>query len=179
MDASVQQLPDRYLSTEGGRFAINSGDRSLPGGVRYGAVAGITDGGFGDFSINLEKFWLLANGTGNYDLFYMFGYQAIHVLTLLGQLFTTQYYNMSGKLFSYPRVARKAAVTDGVKSRGSPASTVSSRVLQHFGPPINRSNIFTQTSPNRHWDTILPTTLRTGEDPKRDHCFLRPLRRQV
>lgn len=36
---------NRYLSTGGGGFAINSGNGSLPGGVQYGAVAGYTDGG--------------------------------------------------------------------------------------------------------------------------------------
>ena len=51
-------LPDpdnfknRFLATGGGGYAINSGlttGGSLPGGVSYGAVAGLTDGGFGSF----------------------------------------------------------------------------------------------------------------------------------
>lgn len=93
---------NRYLSTGGGGFAINSGNMSLPGGVQYGAVAGATDGGFGDFSINLDKVWLLNNGTQNWEALYMFGYKAIHELTILGQAFTKQVYNMSDdKLYSY------------------------------------------------------------------------------
>ena len=28
------------------RFVINPGNRSLPGGVQYGAVAGVSDGGW-------------------------------------------------------------------------------------------------------------------------------------
>lgn len=39
---------NRYLSTGGGGLAINSGTSSsgsLPGGVMYGAVSGLTDGG--------------------------------------------------------------------------------------------------------------------------------------
>jgi tannase len=41
------KFKNRYLSTGGGGYAINSGAQSLPGGVMYGAVAGATDGGFG------------------------------------------------------------------------------------------------------------------------------------
>ncbi|KFY68189.1 hypothetical protein V498_10724 [Pseudogymnoascus sp. VKM F-4517 (FW-2822)] len=41
---------NRYLSTSGGAYAINSGSGLLPGGVTYGAVAGATGGGFGSFS---------------------------------------------------------------------------------------------------------------------------------
>lgn len=45
---------NRYLSTGGGGYAINSGSGSLPGGVTYGAVAGATDGGFGSFSTSFD-----------------------------------------------------------------------------------------------------------------------------
>lgn len=93
---------NRYLSTGGGGFAINSGTQSLPGGVQYGAVSGATDGGFGNFSIQLDAVWLLDNGTENWEALYMFGYHAIHELTILGQDFTKQFYNMStDKLYSY------------------------------------------------------------------------------
>lgn len=93
---------NRYLSTGGGGFAINSGTMSLPGGVQYGAVSGATDGGFGNFSIQLDAVWLLNNGTENWEALYMFGFHAIHELTLLGQDFTKQFYNMSSnKLYSY------------------------------------------------------------------------------
>lgn len=44
----------RFLATGGGGYAINSGlaysGGSLAGGVSYGAVAGLTDAGFGAFS---------------------------------------------------------------------------------------------------------------------------------
>jgi len=36
---------NRFLSTGGGGYAINSGNGSLPGGIIYGAAAGATDGG--------------------------------------------------------------------------------------------------------------------------------------
>jgi tannase len=40
-----EKFQNRYLSTGGGGYAINSKTQSLPGGVMYGAVAGVTDGG--------------------------------------------------------------------------------------------------------------------------------------
>ena len=94
---------NRYLATGGGGLAINSGNMSLPGGVQYGAVSGITDGGFGSFTTQYDAVSLLANGTLNYNALYMFGYKAIHEMTFLGKLFARNFYNMSAssKLYSY------------------------------------------------------------------------------
>jgi tannase len=50
---SPASFKNRWLSTGGGGLAINSGvttSGSLPGGVQYGAVSGLTDGGFGGFT---------------------------------------------------------------------------------------------------------------------------------
>jgi tannase len=50
---SPDKFQNRWLSTGGGGLAINSGvttSGSLPGGVQYGAVSGLTDGGFGGFT---------------------------------------------------------------------------------------------------------------------------------
>ena len=50
---SPENFQNRWLSTGGGGLAINSGvttSGSLPGGVQYGAVSGLTDGGFGGFT---------------------------------------------------------------------------------------------------------------------------------
>ncbi|KFY50729.1 hypothetical protein V496_09204 [Pseudogymnoascus sp. VKM F-4515 (FW-2607)] len=47
---------NRYLSTSGGAYAINSGSGLLPGGVTYGAVAGATGGGFGSFIWATQSF---------------------------------------------------------------------------------------------------------------------------
>lgn len=47
------KFQNRWLSTGGAGLAINSGvttSGSLPGGVQYGAVSGLTDGGFGGFT---------------------------------------------------------------------------------------------------------------------------------
>jgi tannase len=96
---------NRYLSTGGGGLAINSGTTSsgsLPGGVMYGAVSGITDGGFGGFDVQVDEVLLQANGTLNWEAVYMFGYQAHRELSVIGKAFTRQFFNMSNtKLFSY------------------------------------------------------------------------------
>ncbi|KAL5328841.1 hypothetical protein ACEPPN_002349 [Leptodophora sp. 'Broadleaf-Isolate-01'] len=89
---------NRYLSTGGGGLAINSGTTtsgSLPGGVQYGAVSGLTDGGFGSFTTQFDAVTLLANGTLNWPATYMFGYQAHHELALIGKEFTKTFFNMS------------------------------------------------------------------------------------
>jgi tannase len=92
-----------YLTTGGGGLAINSGNTSLPGGVQYGAVAGITGGGFGGFNTQYNAVNMLANGTLNYDILSNFGYRSIHEMTFLGKIFTQNFYNMtnSTKLHSY------------------------------------------------------------------------------
>ncbi|KAJ3155873.1 hypothetical protein HDU89_005431 [Geranomyces variabilis] len=97
------EFNNRWLSTGGGGLAINSGDRSLPGGVMRGAVAGITDGGFGGFDKQVDSTFLRANGTVNWDTVYMFGYQAHHELAVIGKAFTKTFFNMGGttKLYSY------------------------------------------------------------------------------
>ncbi|PYH73629.1 putative tannase [Aspergillus vadensis CBS 113365] len=94
---------NRWLSTGGGGYAINSGDQSLPGGVMYGAASGMTDGGFGGFSNNADTAMLLANGTLNYETLYMFAYKAHRELSLLGKALTRNVYGMSDsdKLYAY------------------------------------------------------------------------------
>ncbi|KAF2029400.1 hypothetical protein EK21DRAFT_112954 [Setomelanomma holmii] len=66
------KFQNRYLSTGGGGYAINSGTQSLPGGVMYGAVAVVTDGGFGSFKTNMDAVVLKANGSINWDEVFMY-----------------------------------------------------------------------------------------------------------
>lgn len=93
---------NRFLATGGGGLAINSGTTSLPGGVSYGAASGETDGGFGSFDTQYDAVSLLANGTLNKDSLYMFGYEAIHEMTVLGKEFTKNFFSMGdAKLYTY------------------------------------------------------------------------------
>ncbi|GAB1199667.1 hypothetical protein APSETT444_009024 [Aspergillus pseudonomiae] len=96
------QFENRWLSTGGGGFAINHDEQQLPGGVQYGAAAGITDGGFGSFSTQIDQVFLLANGTINYEALYMFGYQAHHELSVIGKALTKNFYGTGdAKLYAY------------------------------------------------------------------------------
>lgn len=148
------EFKGRYLSTGGGGYAINSGSRLLPGGILNGAVAGITDGGFGSFNTKLDAVVLLANGTLNYDNLYMFGYQGIYELTVIGKALTKQFYNMSqgsGRLYSYyqgcseggregwSQVQRFGDELDGAIT-GAPAFRFAHQQVQHLW-----SNVVEQT----------------------------------
>ncbi|KAI9927598.1 hypothetical protein MW887_003218 [Aspergillus wentii] len=136
---------NRYLSTGGGGYAINSGNRSLPAGVQYGAVSGMTDGGFGSFDTQFDAVSLLANGTLNWPAVYMFGYQAHHELTLIGKTFARNVYGMEDntKLYAYyqgcseggregwSQLQRYPEEWDGAIT-GAPAFRFSHQQVQHL-----------------------------------------------
>lgn len=97
---------NRFLTTGGGGYAINSGLSSLPGGVMYGAAAGQTDGGFGQYQSNAISTFLVQNGTVDWQNVFMFGYQAIRELSLLGRAFTKNFFETnSTKLYTYYQVS--------------------------------------------------------------------------
>lgn len=99
------KFQNRYLTTGGGGYAINSGVRTLPGGVMYGAAASSTDGGFGVNQSNAIATFLVQNGTLDWHNIFMFGYQAIREQSLLGRAFTQNFFNMtSTKLYTYYQV---------------------------------------------------------------------------
>lgn len=152
---TLANFQNRYLSTGGGGLAINSGlttSGSLPGGVSYGAVAGLTDGGFGGFTVQDDSTFLLANGTVNWENAYMFGYQAHHELNLIGKGLSKNFYSMnSTKLYAYyqgcseggregwSQVQRFAGEFDGVIT-GAPAFRYSFQQVNHL-----YSNVVEQT----------------------------------
>lgn len=143
---SPDNFENRYLSTGGGGYAINSGNASVAGGIVYGAVAGYTDGGFGSFQDEAIMDFLLANGTFNYENIYMFGYQAIHEMSNIGKMFTREFFNMTAEnktLYSYyqgcseggregwSQVQRFADQFDGA-ALGAPAFRYSFQQVQHL-----------------------------------------------
>lgn len=147
-----ENFQNRFLSTGGGGFAITSGSGSLPGGIIYGAAAGTTDGGFGSFSTNSDAVFLIQNGTVNWESLFMFGYQAIHEMTVIGKELTKSFFNMSDtKLYSYyqgcseggrdgwSQVQRFGDELDGAIT-GAPAFRFSHQQVQHL-----YSNIVEQT----------------------------------
>jgi tannase len=134
---------NRYLSTGGGGYAINSGSGSLPGGIIYNAVAGATDGGFGSFSSQFDDMFPLQNGTANFEALFMFSYQAQHELSVIGKQFTKNFFGMnSTKLYSYyqgcseggregfSQIQRFGEESDGAVI-GAPALRFSFQQIQH------------------------------------------------
>ncbi|KAJ5528184.1 hypothetical protein N7513_012343 [Penicillium frequentans] len=97
------KFKNRYVSTGGGGWAINSGSMSIPTGLVAGGVGGLTDGGFGNFDTEFSSAALLANGTINWQATYMFGYQAHNELAIFGKELTRNIYNVasSEKVYSY------------------------------------------------------------------------------
>lgn len=146
---SPANFQNRYLATGGGGYAINSGTGttgSLPGGVEYGAVAGLTDGGFGIFQNNALATFLKTNGTLNWDNIYMFGYDAIHEQAVIGKELTKTVFDMTSKnqtLYSYyqgcseggregwSQVQRYADEFDGA-TIGAPAFRYAFQQVQHL-----------------------------------------------
>lgn len=161
---------NRWLSTGGGGYAINSGTRMLPEGIIYGAASGLTDGGFGGFSVNADSAMLLANGTLNYEALYMFGYKAHRELSLIGKAFTRKVYGMadSEKLYAYyhgcfeggregwSQVQRYGDEWDGAII-GAPAfrwsfqqtqhlfSNIVEKTLDYYPPPCELEKIVNET----------------------------------
>ncbi|PSR79516.1 putative tannase [Coniella lustricola] len=138
------EFQNRWLSTGGGGYAINSGTGSLPGGVQYGAVAGQTDGGFGVDQSNAIDTFLVENGTVDWQDVYMFGYQAIRELTLLGRNFTANFFETNDtKVYTYyqgcseggregwSQVQRFSDAFDGA-AIGAPAFRFAFQQVQHL-----------------------------------------------
>ncbi|PWY85942.1 tannase and feruloyl esterase [Aspergillus heteromorphus CBS 117.55] len=167
---------NRWLSTGGGGYAINSGDTSLPGGIIYGAASGMTDGGFGGFSDQADTALLLANGTLNYEALYMFAFKAHHELSAIGKAFTRNIYGLadSTKLYSYyqgcseggregwSQVQRYGDEWDGAVI-GAPAFRWSFQQTQHLYSNIVEQTLNHYPSPCE-FDFIVNATI-TACDP--------------
>lgn len=177
---------NRYLSTGGGGYAINSGTQILPGGIMNGAVAGLTDGGFGSFTTQFDQVFLLANGTINYQSLYMFGYQGIQELTVIGKQLTKNFFNSTNtKLYAYyqgcseggregwSQVQRFGEELDGAIT-GAPAFRFAHQQVQHLW-----SNVVEQTQgyvpPQCELDKIVNATIEACDslDGKTDGVVAR------
>ncbi|RAK80753.1 tannase and feruloyl esterase [Aspergillus fijiensis CBS 313.89] len=126
---------NRFLTTGGEAYEINEGSGtsgSLPGGVMYGAVSGLTDGGFNGQSF--DDVFLLANGTVDWQNTFMFGYQGIHEMMEIGRELTRNLYNTGEK-----KVQRYGFDYDGIIV-GAPAFRFAHQHINHLVP-----NVVTQT----------------------------------
>jgi tannase len=109
---------NRLLSTGGGGYLISSGSGSLPGGIIYGAAAGTTDAGFGSLNTQYDTVNLLANGTLDYHNLFMFGYQAIHEMSIIGKAFTKGFFNMTEESKLYTYYQGKSSLSNYLKKTG-------------------------------------------------------------
>ena len=139
------KFANRFLTTGGGGLMINSGSSTVEGGVSLGAVSGLTDGGFGSFDTQEDATFLLANGSVNWENVYMFGYQAIHEMTVLGKELTKNLYDVNNgtKLYTYyqgcseggregwSQLQRYGSEFDGA-SIGAPAIRYAMQQIQHL-----------------------------------------------
>ncbi|PYH92599.1 tannase and feruloyl esterase [Aspergillus ellipticus CBS 707.79] len=94
---------NRFLTTGGEVYEINEGTStsgSLPGGIMYGAAAGLTDGGFNGESF--DDVFLLSNGTVDWQNTFMFGYQGIHEMMEIGRELSKNFYDTGDdKIYTY------------------------------------------------------------------------------
>ena len=138
---------DRYLSQGGGGEAINSGLQANAAGLAYGAVAGITDGGFGSFSTEFDTDGvdLIANGTLNWHGITMFGYQAHHELVQIGKILSSNTYN-SSRIYAYYQGCSEGG-REGMSQLqryddfdglviGAPAFRYAHQQTNHLFPPV-------------------------------------------
>lgn len=92
---------NRFYVAGGMGYSLNSANT---GGLKYNAVSGASDGGYGSFDgKTLDSVVLSGNGTLNWDNIYMFGYQALGQMTQLGKAMTPAFYGLgtSTKIYTY------------------------------------------------------------------------------
>ncbi|KAJ6032217.1 hypothetical protein N7540_002949 [Penicillium herquei] len=72
------------------------------GGISYGAVGGATSAGYGALdSVTVDEVFLAGNGSIDWDPIYMFGYQALGEMTILGKNITPGFYGSDSKIYTY------------------------------------------------------------------------------
>ncbi|KAL2845019.1 tannase and feruloyl esterase [Aspergillus pseudoustus] len=91
---------NRFYVAGGGGFSLSS---DATGGLEYGAVGGATDAGYDAFDYSYDEVVLYGNGSINWDATYMFGYQALGEMTILGKALTRGFYSKAddAKVYTY------------------------------------------------------------------------------
>jgi tannase len=139
---------NRYLQAGAGAYAIATSS-SVTNGVSYGAVTGITDGGFGGWSQSLDSdgVFLAANGSWNYEPVFMFGYQAHGEATTVGKALAANFYNATTNPYTYfqgcsdggrqamSQAQRWGDLYDGIIA-GAPAFRYGQQQVLHLFPNV-------------------------------------------
>ncbi|RMY71033.1 hypothetical protein D0863_05397 [Hortaea werneckii] len=92
---------NRFYVAGGGGYSLSS---SATGGLEYGAAGGATGAGYGSLEgTSYDDVILYGNGSINWDATYMFGYQALGEMTIVGKPLTKAFYGMANgtKLYTY------------------------------------------------------------------------------
>ncbi|KAJ5594967.1 uncharacterized protein N7459_001175 [Penicillium hispanicum] len=91
----------RFYVAGGGGYSLST---DATGGLEYGAAGGATSAGYDALDgTSYDDVVLYANGSINWDATYMFGYQALGEMTLLGKYLSTGFYGLSSdsKVYTY------------------------------------------------------------------------------
>ena len=97
---SPSDFENRFYVGGGGGYSLSS---DATGGLAYGAAGGATDAGYDAFNDSYEDVVLYGNGSINWDATYMFGYQALGEMAIVGKTLTTGFYGLSSdtKVYTY------------------------------------------------------------------------------
>ncbi|TEY63540.1 hypothetical protein BOTCAL_0154g00080 [Botryotinia calthae] len=101
------------------------------GGLTYRAVEGMTSAGYDSANSAFDEAALLGNGTINWPATYMFGYQAIGEMTIIGKALTKAIYDIARQGMS--QVQRWGEEYDGAIT-GAPAFRYGQQQTAHMFP---------------------------------------------
>ncbi|EOO00913.1 putative tannase subunit protein [Phaeoacremonium minimum UCRPA7] len=164
---SPSDFQNRFYVAGGGGFSLST---DATGGLAYGAAGGATDAGYDAFDNSYDEVVLYGNGSINWDATYMFGYQALGEMTLVGKAITKGLYGLSSesKVYTYyegcsdggregmSQVQRWGEEYDGVIA-GAPAfrfaqqqvlhvySSAVEHTLDYYPPPCELDKIVNAT----------------------------------
>ncbi|KAJ5785298.1 tannase and feruloyl esterase [Penicillium pulvis] len=176
----AENFQNRFLATGGAAYQISngSGGADMSGGVAYGAVTGLTDGGLPYWgSTDFDDVVLLGNGTANWPAIYNFAYQAIAEMTAIGKVFTKNYFGLSDstskrsddKVYTYymgcseggregmSQVQKAPELYDGIIA-GAPAMRYGQQQVNHIASPIQIQTIG-HYPPSCVFDTVINATI--------------------
>jgi tannase len=141
---SPTDFTTRFYVAGGGGFSLSS---DATGGLEYGAVGAATSAGYDAFDYSYDEKVLYGNGSINWDATYMFSYQALGEMTLLGKTLTRGFYGLESdaKVYTYyegcsdggregmSQVQRWGEEYDGVIT-GAPAFRFAQQQVHHVYP---------------------------------------------
>ncbi|KAF4619035.1 hypothetical protein G7Y89_g14812 [Cudoniella acicularis] len=92
---------NRFYVAGGGGFSLST---DATGGLAYGAAGGATSAGYDALNgVSYDEVVLHGNGSINWDATYMFGYQALGEMNLIGKTIAPSFYGLSSdtKIYTY------------------------------------------------------------------------------